>query len=83
MAAKSTLKTIHTWIGIVSGVFLSIIALTGSVVLFRAEFERAALPPSDAGSNGSRRASLDDAAGEVARLRPDAVLRRVRIPAGA
>jgi len=83
MAAKSTLKTIHTWIGIVSGVFLSIIALTGSVVLFRAEFERAALPTSDAGSNGSRRVSLDDAAGEVARLRPDAVLRRVRIPAGA
>ena len=44
MAAKSALKTIHTWIGIASGVFLSVIALNGSVILFRAEFERAALP---------------------------------------
>jgi uncharacterized iron-regulated membrane protein len=81
MAARSTLKTIHTWIGIASGLFLSVIALTGSVILFRAEFERAALPSSAAAGEGSHRASLDDAAHEVAKLRPDAVVRRVRIPA--
>jgi len=38
---KPALKTIHAWIGIISGAFLSIIALTGSVVVFRAEFEMA------------------------------------------
>ena len=81
MAARSTLKTIHTWIGIASGVFLSVIALTGSMILFRAEFERAALPSSAAAGEGSHRASLDDAAREVAKLRPDAVVRRVRSPA--
>jgi uncharacterized iron-regulated membrane protein len=79
MAAKSALKTIHTWIGIASGVFLSVIAATGSVILFRAEFERAALP-TGAAADGSRRASLDDAARAIAWLRPDAVVRRVRMP---
>jgi uncharacterized iron-regulated membrane protein len=82
MQAKLTLKTIHTWTGIVSGVFLSVIALTGSVILFRAEFERAALPPHAAG-DGSRRASLDGAAREIAKLRPDAAVRRVYLPAQA
>jgi uncharacterized iron-regulated membrane protein len=79
MAAKSTLKTIHTWIGIASGIFLSVIALTGSVILFRAEFERAALPAS-AAVDGSHRATLDDAARAITNLRPDAVIRRIRIP---
>jgi len=83
MASKPVLKTIHTWVGIVSGLFLSVIALTGGVILFRAEFERAALPPSAAIGDGSRRASLGDAAREVAKLRPDAHIRRVRIPAAA
>jgi uncharacterized iron-regulated membrane protein len=77
---RQVLKTIHTWIGIVCGAFLSVIALTGSLILFRAEFERAALPQSDA-RDASRRASLDDAAREIARVRPDAHVRRVRIPA--
>jgi uncharacterized iron-regulated membrane protein len=81
MAPKAALKTIHTWIGIAAGVFLSLIALTGSVILFRAEFQRAALPPGAAAGDGSRRASLDDAAREIAKLRPGAVVRRVQIPA--
>jgi uncharacterized iron-regulated membrane protein len=76
---KPVLKTIHTWIGIVSGIFLSVVALTGSVILFRAEFERAALPSGAALS--SHRASLDDAAREIAKARPDSHIRRVRIPA--
>jgi uncharacterized iron-regulated membrane protein len=80
MAAKPALKTIHTWIGIVSGLFLSVIALTGSVILFRAEFERAAMPPHTA-ADAANRATIDRAAQEIARSRPDAVVRRVRIPA--
>jgi uncharacterized iron-regulated membrane protein len=81
MRMKPLLKTIHTWIGIVSGLFLSVIALTGSVILFRAEFERAALPPSAATRDGLRRVGLDDAARAIATLRPDTQVRRVRIPA--
>jgi uncharacterized iron-regulated membrane protein len=79
MAAKPVLKTIHTWIGIVSGVFLSVIALTGSVILFRAEFERISLPPHDVGTH---RATIDQAGAAVAHLLPDATMRRVRLPNG-
>jgi uncharacterized iron-regulated membrane protein len=54
------LKTIHTWVGLISGVFLSVIALTGSLILFRAEFERLALPQR-AAADASRHASIDEA----------------------
>jgi uncharacterized iron-regulated membrane protein len=63
-------------------VFLSVIALTGSVILFRAEFERAAMPP-HAAADAAHRATIDQAVREIARLRPDGVVRRVRIPAVA
>ena len=79
---KPVLKTIHTWAGLVSGVFLSVIALTGSVILFRAEFERAALPQRGA-ADSARHASLDEASREIAKLRPDSHVRRVRLPGGA
>ena len=77
---KPVLKTIHTWIGIVSGLFLSVVAITGSVILFRAEFERAALPQG-AAAGTSHRVSLDEAAREITKGRPDAHIRRIRIPA--
>jgi uncharacterized iron-regulated membrane protein len=80
---KKLLKTIHTWIGIIAGLFLSVIALTGSVILFRAEFERAALPRSTAAGDNSRRASLDDAARAIAIQRPESHIRRVHISAGS
>jgi uncharacterized iron-regulated membrane protein len=79
---KSVLKTIHTWVGLSCGVFLSLIALTGSVILFRADFERVALPK-HARADASRHASLDEAAREIAKLRPDSHVRRVRLPGGA
>src|SRR5215471_8840641 len=80
MTWKPGLKTIHAWIGIVSGVFLSVIALNGSVVLFRAEFERAGLPPH---GSGTHRISVDQASSAVVRLRPETTIRRVRIPVDA
>ena len=33
---KPVLKTIHTWIGIIAGLFLSVVALSGSLIVFRA-----------------------------------------------
>jgi uncharacterized iron-regulated membrane protein len=78
---KPLLKTIHTWIGIVSGVVLSAVALTGSVILFRGEFERASMPRSGSPPDTSRRTSIDEAARAVAAMRPDSHIRRVRIPA--
>jgi uncharacterized iron-regulated membrane protein len=76
------LKTIHTWVGLISGLFLSVIALTGSVILFRAEFERVALPQR-AAADASRHACLEETSREIAKLRPDSHVRRVRLPDGA
>jgi uncharacterized iron-regulated membrane protein len=75
---RQMLKSIHTWIGIVAGSVLSVIALTGSVIVFRAEIERAGIPASAAVD--SARISLDEAAQEVARFRPDSHIRRIRLP---
>jgi uncharacterized iron-regulated membrane protein len=77
---RPVLKTLHTWIGIVSGLFLSVVALTGSVIVFRGEFERAALPHRSAPAL-SRQAGLDEAAREIVRVQPGAHVRRVRMPA--
>jgi uncharacterized iron-regulated membrane protein len=77
---RPVLKPVHTWIGIVAGALLSVLALTGSAIVFRAEFERAALPKS---AYTGRRVDLDEAAREVVRFRPDSRIRRVRLPAEA
>jgi uncharacterized iron-regulated membrane protein len=76
---RQMLKSIHAWIGIVAGSVLSVVALTGSVIVFRAEIERAAIPKS-ASVDSSRQIDLDEAAREVARFRPDSRIRRVRLP---
>ncbi len=77
-ALKSFLKPVHIWIGIVSGVFLSVIALTGSVIVFRADLERASAPRDKA--SAATQASVDEAARQVGIARPDARIRRVRLP---
>ncbi len=82
MAFRPVLKTLHIWTGIASGLFISVVALTGSVILFRGEFERVALPPHSV-AGASSRVSIDAAAREIARVRPDARVRRVQIPGTA
>jgi len=77
---KPALKVVHTWTGLISGLFLSVVALTGSVITFRAEFERAALPQSTARKSALHAVSLAEAARQVAIQRPDSRIRRVRIP---
>lgn len=77
-SAKSFLKPLHTWVGIIAGLFLAIVSVTGSLIVFRSEFERAALP--SASPAGSRRVTVDEAAGAVAKFRPESRIRRVRLP---
>jgi uncharacterized iron-regulated membrane protein len=73
----------HTWVGLTAGALLSIIGLAGSVIVFRREFERAAMPAGAAALDLRRTVSLDDAVKEIVRVRPDARIRRVRLPAAA
>ena len=74
------LRPVHTWIGISAGAVLSVIALSGSVITFRADLERAAMPRSTVAAT-ARRIDIDRAAQEVARFRPNSRIRRVRLPA--
>lgn len=76
---RAWLKPLHNWTGIIAGLFLAVLAFTGSIIVFRAEFERASLPRGAAAA-GSQTLSLDDAAREVARTRPGGNIRQVRLP---
>lgn len=78
--ARSILKPLHTWVGVTTGLFLSVIAATGSVIVFRAEFERAAYPHGASGAGAPHRVSIDQAASDVTQARPGWHIRRVRLP---
>jgi uncharacterized iron-regulated membrane protein len=60
-----------------AGLVLAVISLAGSAIVFRAEIEKSMAPK---GAGGSRIASLDEVAREIAQSRPDARVRRVRFP---
>jgi uncharacterized iron-regulated membrane protein len=78
--ARAILKPLHTWIGVAAGLFLSVIAATGSLILFRAELERAAYPQGALSSGAPHRVSVDQAASEIVQARPGWHIRRVRLP---
>ncbi len=63
-------KPIHTWMGIMAGGLLAVIGVTGSVIVFRADFERAALPKG--GPATGHTARLDVSAHEMMKLWPAA-----------
>jgi uncharacterized iron-regulated membrane protein len=77
---KPTLKLLHTWMGLIAGLFLAVVALTGSVITFRAELERAALPKGSAADDTQHAVTLDEAARQVAIERPRSHIRRVNLP---
>jgi uncharacterized iron-regulated membrane protein len=77
---KLSLRTIHNWIGLVAGLLIALISVTGSVIVFRDDIRNAQLPKSIVVSDPLRRASLDDVARQVQLARPGAGIRRVRLP---
>lgn len=75
---RGATKWIHTWTGVVFGAVVSVICLTGSVIVFRQEVEK--LPRLENPANASHHRSLDEAAREIARLQPGSLVTRVRFP---
>jgi uncharacterized iron-regulated membrane protein len=65
------------------GGLVSIVCLTGSVVMFRQEVERSRWPQNSVGAAPSHNWSLDAAAREIDRVQPGAVITRVRFPANS
>ena len=73
-------KWTHTWMGLVSGIVIAVIGLTGSVIVFRTEIQLASSPR---GAGGRGVVGLDVLAKQVALTNPDARVRQVRFPAAA
>src|SRR5215510_14644199 len=78
---RATTKWLHTWGGIVLGGIVSLVCLTGSVIMFRREVERARWPQSSAVTRASHHWSLDAAAPEIERVQPSSSITRVTFPA--
>jgi uncharacterized iron-regulated membrane protein len=77
MRLPSIVKTIHIWIGLILGVFLCLITLSGSIAVFRPQLEAAFMPkiiPS------AKQADLDNAVAQVLSQSPGSRLTRVSLP---
>jgi uncharacterized iron-regulated membrane protein len=77
LGARALFKWAHTWVGLVAGLIIAIVSLTGSVIVFRNDIEQSKLPKD---TNTSKTASLDDVALQVAQSHPGVRIRRVRFP---
>lgn len=73
-------KWVHTWTGLVAGLVIAVVSLTGSVIVFRTEIPLASFPRSGGGPGV---VGLDAMAKQIARTDPNAQIRRVHFPAGS
>jgi uncharacterized iron-regulated membrane protein len=73
-------KWIHTWMGLVAGLVIAVISLTGSVIVFRSEIPLASFPKS---AGDGKVTGLDAMARQIALTDSNAQVRRVRFPAAA
>jgi uncharacterized iron-regulated membrane protein len=77
---RATIRWLHTWGGIILGALVSVIFLTGSVITFRQEAEKARWPHTTVPPQGSRKWSLDAVAREISRSQQGSWITRVRFP---
>jgi uncharacterized iron-regulated membrane protein len=71
-------KWTHTWMGLVAGIVIAVVSLSGSVIVFRTEIQ---LASSAKGAGGPGVVGLDAMVKQIALTYPDAQVRRVRFPA--
>jgi uncharacterized iron-regulated membrane protein len=80
---RALTKWLHIWGGIILGAVLSLTCLTGSVIVFRTEVDRAPLPHIRTTAGSAPRMRLTDAEHEIARLQPGARVTRIYLPQDA
>lgn len=76
---KSTIRTIHVWIGLICGAFLCITCLSGSIAVFRPQLQ-AAFSPKITAADSRPQADINDAAARVLAANPEARITRVGLP---
>jgi uncharacterized iron-regulated membrane protein len=77
---RVTSKWLHTWTGLIFGALVSLICLTGSLIVFRHEVERSHRAKDGATGRPTHNVSFDAAAREISRLQPGARVTRVTFP---
>jgi len=77
LGVRALLKWAHTWTGLLAGLVIAVVSLTGSVIVFRSEIEGARIPK---GASGPTAAGLDEIALQVATSNPGVRIRRLRFP---
>lgn len=73
-------RWVHRWVGMVLGLWLALVSLTGSLVVFRGEIEAALHPGLTRVTPGPGRAVLEDIHARVRQAHPEAVFRTVNLP---
>jgi vanillate O-demethylase ferredoxin subunit len=77
-ALRTPLLTLHLWIGLTVGVIFSVVALTGTALIFRARFERTLDAHRFIVEPGSTRLSLDDLVARAKAVHPGPAFLSVR-----
>ena len=78
VAVRRTLVWLHRWVGLLAGVLLAVIGLTGSALVFRAEIDRALNPRLLVVEPRGTARPLGDLVAAASAAFPDDVPRRVR-----
>jgi uncharacterized iron-regulated membrane protein len=79
---RRVLRRVHLWLALSLGVLIVLLGLSGSVLVYRAEIDRALNPNLWQAGKAVTDSRLDAVVESVAKAYPDGMLRFVRLPAG-
>ncbi len=77
-AVRKSFLTLHTWIGLILGVVLLVVAVSGALLVFRPQFERTLDPTRFIVEPASHRLSIDELAAKAKAAHPAGELESVR-----
>jgi len=80
--ARKVMFQVHLWLGIILGVFIAIVCVSGAIVVFRVEMNRSTTPGTAYVVPGANRISLDKMVDSVLKNRPTDTLHNVSMEAG-
>lgn len=80
---RRALFQIHLWAGVLLSVYIVVLALTGSVLVFRSELQRAALPKQIGSYDAARTVPIETVLQRFASTYPGATLSDLRTPSTA
>jgi len=82
---QRSLRTFHLWLGLVAGIFISIMGISGLLIVFRSDIEGMSAPPVAKQNLGARpaRGTWLEIERQLSSMNPDAHISRVVFPPSA